>query len=86
MHIPAKLLGRKFQGVAAREQIKLVQMFKMAESDGEFACLNTSSSHQGSCQNTPKIWGPWLDSLGSERFLLGKYILGFSKNIDLDNS
>ena len=28
-------------------------MFKMAKSDGEFAYLNTSSSHQGSCQNTP---------------------------------
>ena len=54
-HIPSKLLGRKFQGVAAREYIKLVQTLKMAESDSEFACLNISSSHQGSCQNTRKM-------------------------------
>ena len=53
--IPTKLVGRKFQGVAAREQIKLVQMFKMAESYGQFACLNISSSCQGSCQNTRKM-------------------------------
>ena len=32
-----------------------------------------------------KNTGDWLDSLGSE-FWLGKYILGFFKNIDLDNS
>ena len=57
-------------------------MSKMAESDGEFACLNTSSSRQRSCQNTPgggtlqlKIRGPWLDSLGSE-ILAGKIYFG----------
>ena len=56
-------------------------MFKMAESDGEFACLNTSSSRQGSCRNTPgghsvvKNMGPWLDSLGSE-ILAGKIYFG----------
>ena len=32
-----------------------------------------------------KIWGGWLDSLGSES-LVGKDILGFFKNIALDNS
>ena len=32
-----------------------------------------------------KILGGWLDSLGSE-ILVGKDILGFFKNIDLDNS
>ena len=32
-----------------------------------------------------KIRGSWLDSLGSE-ILVGKDILGFFKNIDLDNS
>ena len=32
-----------------------------------------------------KIGGGWLDSLGSE-ILVGKDILGFLKNIDLDNS
>ena len=32
-----------------------------------------------------KIRGGWLDSLGSE-ILVGKDILGFFKNIDLDNS
>ena len=32
-----------------------------------------------------KYGGDWLDSLGSE-ILVGKDILGFFKNIDLDNS
>ena len=32
-----------------------------------------------------KIRGGWLDSLGSG-ILVGKDILGFFKNIDLDNS
>ena len=45
--------ARKFQGVTAREQIRHV--FVMAESDGELAGLNISSSYEGSCQNTCKI-------------------------------
>ena len=32
-----------------------------------------------------KIQGDWLDSLGSG-ILVGKDIMGFVKNIDLDNS
>ena len=35
--------------------------------------------------STIKNMGGWLDSLGSE-ILVGKDILGFFKNIDLDNS
>ena len=52
-HIPAKLLGSKVPGGCCQKTDKPVQMFKMAESDGAFACLNTSSSRQGLCQNTP---------------------------------
>ena len=35
--------------------------------------------------STVKNTGGWLDNLGSE-ILIGKDILGFFKNIDLDNS
>ena len=44
-----------------------------------------SQSQGGGGHSTVKIWGAWLDSLGSE-ILVGKDILGFFKNIDLDNS
>ena len=42
------------------------------------------SQSQGGGHSTVKIRGGWLDSLGSE-ILVGKDILGFFKNIDLDN-
>ena len=45
------------------------------------------SQSQGGGHSTVKIrgGGGWLDSLGSE-ILVGKEILWFFKNIDLDNS
>ena len=54
----------KDPGGCCQRTDKPVQMFKMAESEGAFVCLNTLSSRQGSCQNTPggtlqlKIRGP----------------------------
>ena len=43
----------KVPGGCCQRTGKPVQMFKMVESDGAFACLNTSSSRHCSCQNTP---------------------------------
>ena len=43
------------------------------------------SQSQGGTLQLKYGGGGWLDSLGSE-ILVGKDILGFFKNIDLDNS
>ena len=46
---------------------------------------STAVSQSQGGHSTVKIRGGWLDSLGSE-ILVGKDILVFFKNIDLDNS
>ena len=48
--------------------------------------MKLSQEHQvPGGHSTVKNTGGWLDSLGSE-ILVGKDILGFFKNTDLDNS
>ena len=44
-----------------------------------------AASDQGGHSIVKKMGGGWLDSLGSG-ILVGKDILGFFKNIDLDDS
>ena len=62
--------------------VKFITLRNKQRSSIQFTAID---KHPQGGHSTVKNTGGWLDSLGSE-ILVGKDILGFFKNTDLDNS